>query len=109
MTGASLRGGAYRKEMLPHCVQQPGAWPQPKEAGHGNNILGATHAKAQGLEQGARPGDTEGVQGCGDSCLGLDAMDRPVHLHIDSAEYADKTPNRVYRMFGIDNPSYKAK
>ena len=45
----------------------------------------------------------------GDSCLGLDAMDRTVYLHIDSAEYADKTPNRVYRRFGIDNPSYKAK
>ncbi len=27
---ASLRGGAIRKEMLPHCVQPPGAWPSPR-------------------------------------------------------------------------------
>ena len=36
MARASLRSGAVRREMLPHCVQQPGARPQPKEAGHGN-------------------------------------------------------------------------
>ena len=27
MAIVSLRGGAIRKEMLPHCVQQPGAGP----------------------------------------------------------------------------------
>ncbi len=60
MAVASLRSGAIRKEMLPHCVQDPGAWPQRMEAGHGNNILRATYAKAQGLEQGSRPGDRGG-------------------------------------------------
>ncbi len=60
MARASLPSGATRKEMLPHCVQQPGAWPQPKEVSYGNNILRATQAKAHGLEQGSRPGDTGG-------------------------------------------------
>ncbi len=32
MAIASLRGGAIRKEMLPHCAQPPGAWP-PQRAG----------------------------------------------------------------------------
>ena len=30
MAIASLRNGAIRKEMLPHCVQPPGAWPPPR-------------------------------------------------------------------------------
>ena len=83
MAIASLRGGAIRKEMLPHCVQQPGAWPQPKEAGHGNNILRVTQAKAQGLEQGSRPSDTGGVQGCGEGG-GMRRMRTQYHLTVAS-------------------------
>ncbi len=30
MARASLRGGAIRKEMLPHSVQPPGAWPRQR-------------------------------------------------------------------------------
>ena len=47
MAIASLRGGAIKK-MLPHFVQEPGAWPQPKEVGHGNNIIHSASDTDQG-------------------------------------------------------------
>ncbi len=54
MAIASLRRGAIRKEMPPHCVQQSGAWPQPQEAGHGNNILHSTSDTGQGTGLGSK-------------------------------------------------------
>ncbi len=55
MARASLRGGAIRKEMLPHCVQPPGAWPPPRAVPIRSGRFALAHQIPSAARRAANP------------------------------------------------------
>ena len=72
MARASLRSGAIRKEMLPYCVQQPGAWPPQRAVPIESGRFALAHQTPSAAHRAANPDST-----CPDSIgIGIPPVNR---------------------------------
>ena len=72
MARASLRGGAIRKEMRPHCVQSPRAWPPQRAVPIESGRFALAHQTPSAARRAANPDST-----CPDSIgIGIPPVNR---------------------------------